>query len=200
MQIRHQLACVENARFCGSKFNNSEGKNTIRLYSHLSEKCKNTLDFNFFPLRKRTPLCAKVPILQPSFSSGKYSNRLRWRWVWRRGGIAATEEPLPVPICQPLFITLNVSQIRILFLERRFMENGMKYQSDGTFFPIFRADDWGSRLFQNVFSTSDFHTPPAGLLSRYSDWATGWTVRDRIPVGMRFSARPDQPWDPPSLL
>ena len=29
---------------------------------------------------------------------------------------------------------------------------------------------------------------------------TGWTVRDRIPVGMRFSARPDRPWGPPSLL
>ena len=29
---------------------------------------------------------------------------------------------------------------------------------------------------------------------------TGWTVRDRIPVGTRFYARPDLPWDPPSLL
>jgi len=29
---------------------------------------------------------------------------------------------------------------------------------------------------------------------------TGWTVRDLIPVGTRFSARPDRPWDPPSLL
>jgi len=29
---------------------------------------------------------------------------------------------------------------------------------------------------------------------------TGWTVRDRIPVGTRFSARPDRPWDPLSLL
>jgi len=27
----------------------------------------------------------------------------------------------------------------------------------------------------------------------------GWTVRDRIPVGTRFSARPDLPWGPPSL-
>ena len=27
----------------------------------------------------------------------------------------------------------------------------------------------------------------------------GWTVRDRIPVGTRFSARPDRPWGPPSL-
>jgi len=30
--------------------------------------------------------------------------------------------------------------------------------------------------------------------------ATGWTVRDRIPVGTRFSARPDRPWGSPSLL
>ena len=29
---------------------------------------------------------------------------------------------------------------------------------------------------------------------------TGWTVRDRIPVGTRFYARPDRPWGPPSLL
>jgi hypothetical protein len=27
----------------------------------------------------------------------------------------------------------------------------------------------------------------------------GWTVRDRIPVGTRFSTRPDRPWGPPSL-
>ena len=33
-----------------------------------------------------------------------------------------------------------------------------------------------------------------------SDGATGWTARDRIPVGTRFSARPDRPWGPPSLL
>jgi len=29
---------------------------------------------------------------------------------------------------------------------------------------------------------------------------TGWTVRDRIPVGTRFSARPDRPWGPPSVV
>ena len=29
---------------------------------------------------------------------------------------------------------------------------------------------------------------------------TGWTVRDRIPVGKRFSARLDRPWGPPSVL
>jgi len=28
----------------------------------------------------------------------------------------------------------------------------------------------------------------------------GWTARDRIPVGTRFSARLDRPWGPPSLL
>jgi len=27
-----------------------------------------------------------------------------------------------------------------------------------------------------------------------------WTVQDWIPVGTRFSARPDRPWGPPSLL
>ena len=35
----------------------------------------------------------------------------------------------------------------------------------------------------------------------FSPYSTkGWTVRDRIPVGTRFSARPDRPWNPPSLL
>ena len=29
---------------------------------------------------------------------------------------------------------------------------------------------------------------------------TGWTVRDRIPVGTRYSASPDRPCGPPSLL
>jgi len=29
---------------------------------------------------------------------------------------------------------------------------------------------------------------------------TRWMIRDRIPAGTRFSARPHRPWDPPSLL
>ena len=29
---------------------------------------------------------------------------------------------------------------------------------------------------------------------------TGWTIRDRIPVGTRFSDRPDRSWGLPSLL
>ena len=29
---------------------------------------------------------------------------------------------------------------------------------------------------------------------------TGWTVRDRIPMGTRFSARSERSWGPPSLL
>ena len=29
---------------------------------------------------------------------------------------------------------------------------------------------------------------------------TGWTIRDRITVGTRFSTRPDRPWGPPSPL
>jgi len=37
------------------------------------------------------------------------------------------------------------------------------------------------------------HSPPL-------PGATGWTVRDRIPVRTRFSARPDRPCVPPTLL
>ena len=29
---------------------------------------------------------------------------------------------------------------------------------------------------------------------------TGWTLRGSNPGGARFSARPDRPWGPPSLL
>ena len=36
--------------------------------------------------------------------------------------------------------------------------------------------------------------------SLYSRLTTGRTVRDRILVGTRFSARPDRPWGPHSLL
>src|SRR5215470_11895666 len=40
-----------------------------------------------------------------------------------------------------------------------------------------------------------------GRVAQSVQWlTTGWTVWDRIPVGTRFSARPDRPWGPPSLL
>jgi hypothetical protein len=38
-------------------------------------------------------------------------------------------------------------------------------------------------------------------LSRYSDYATGWTVRGSNPGGGEiFRTSPDRPWGPPSLL
>jgi hypothetical protein len=40
----------------------------------------------------------------------------------------------------------------------------------------------------------------AGQLSRYSDWLRAGRSGDRIPVGARFSAIPDRPWGPTSLL
>ena len=50
------------------------------------------------------------------------------------------------------------------------------------------------------FHHGKYHMLWVGWLSRYSDWVTSWTVRDRIAEGTRFSARPDRPWGPPSLL
>ena len=55
---------------------------------------------------------------------------------------------------------------------------------------------------------SDVGIKLAWLLSSMVSWVAqsvqrlnmSWTVRDRIPVGTRFSARPDWPSGPPSLL
>jgi hypothetical protein len=40
----------------------------------------------------------------------------------------------------------------------------------------------------------------AGYLRQYSNWLWAGRSRNRILVGARFSAHPDRPWDPPSLL
>ena len=50
-----------------------------------------------------------------------------------------------------------------------------------------------SIFFVNYSTHWHYHLPIycqlcARYLSRYSDWATGWTARNRIPVGTRFSA------------
>ena len=50
---------------------------------------------------------------------------------------------------------------------------------------------------RKVKLTSCFVGPVAQSVQRLT---TGWTVRDRIPVGTRFSVRPDRPWGPPSPL
>jgi len=43
--------------------------------------------------------------------------------------------------------------------------------------------------------------PTVDWVAQSVQWlTTGWTVRDRIPVGTRFSAHPDRPWSPPSFL
>ena len=68
----------------------------------------------------------------------------------------------------------------------------------------------------NCFTDTQFITPLSGIITlllvcicMYSGPGSsvgiatelpGWTVRDRIPEGTRFSARPDRPWGPPSLL
>ena len=61
-----------------------------------------------------------------------------------------------------------------------------------------------STLFENI--SKQVHVRSFNVSLKYplaqsvERLTTGWTVRDRIPVGTRFSARPDRPWGPPSLL
>jgi len=51
-----------------------------------------------------------------------------------------------------------------------------------------------------IFNQHSFPSHAGQVAQSLYRLTTGWTVRDRIPVGMRFSAHPDWPWGPPSLL
>ena len=50
-------------------------------------------------------------------------------------------------------------------------------------------------MLNNKCTHTDIVGPVAQSVQRLT---TGWTVRDRIPVRTRFSARPDRPWGPPT--
>jgi len=50
---------------------------------------------------------------------------------------------------------------------------------------------------QNYSSTYATSGPGSSVGKRLT---TGWMVRDRIPVGTRFSACPERPWSPHRLL
>ena len=52
-------------------------------------------------------------------------------------------------------------------------------------------------LYLHISNTKNLVDRVVQLVQRLT---TGWTVRDRIPVGTRFFARPDRSWGPPSLL
>jgi len=56
---------------------------------------------------------------------------------------------------------------------------------------------YGSDFLKNKINTG---ITECGAGSLASIVTMGWTVRAQNPVGMRFSARPDRPWGPPSLL
>ena len=58
------------------------------------------------------------------------------------------------------------------------------------------------KYIQNLFlKFYDLHLYFVGRVAQsVKRLTTGSTVRDRIPVGKRFSAHRDQPWGPPSLL
>ena len=53
-----------------------------------------------------------------------------------------------------------------------------------------------------ISKTIKILNPTGYVVVAQSVWRlnTGWAVWDRNPVGTRFSARPDRPWGPPSLL
>jgi len=76
-----------------------------------------------------------------------------------------------------------------------FNELSEKYVSEGA---LCRCRPFHLRVYTHT------HTHIISFMGQVAQsvWrlTTGWTVRDRIPVGMRFSACPDQPWGPTSLL
>jgi hypothetical protein len=49
------------------------------------------------------------------------------------------------------------------------------------------------------YRSQDILIEPGSSVGIATDLGAGWSG-DQIPVGARFSARPDQPWGPPSLL
>jgi len=59
--------------------------------------------------------------------------------------------------------------------------------------------NYGSELFICMGET-ELKIVVNYLTRRGPGSSVGITVRDRILVGMRFSAHPDRPWSPPSLL
>jgi hypothetical protein len=71
-----------------------------------------------------------------------------------------------------------------------------------------RSISWGwrrpMRKADNLTTILNFLEPSEPLRGSGSSVSIatdyGLEIWDRIPVGTRFSARPDRPWDPPSLL
>ena len=78
----------------------------------------------------------------------------------------------------------------------------MRWTSD-TSFLIPQDTELLTRNTHNLTSSSQFIlflNTRGGPGSSVGIATMGWTVRDRIPVGTRFSARSDRVWGPPSLL
>ena len=65
-------------------------------------------------------------------------------------------------------------------------------------FDIFYSHDSFPKLWLRILQSL---RPSVGRVAKsVQRLNTGWTVRDRNPVGTRFSARPDLPWGSPRLL
>jgi len=93
-----------------------------------------------------------------------------------------------------LLMRLKMGTVRVLLVGAfriRFQQNLCKDVSDTRKRP-------GKRQCQPGFTMVSYSWNME--MHKFSRLTTGWTDRDRIPVGTRFSARPDRPWGPPSLL
>ena len=137
-------------------------------------------------------------------------NCTTWASGWfpdvKVGGTCVHSGPWMVNLCLMLLLLCrceDVAYLRNLIADSTFLTSFIihNFTSRQSFWNNLRKVLFVhlSKFFESHFMVAHVHLW-AGLLSHYRGWATGWTVRGRIPVGMRYSTRPDRPWGPPSLL
>ena len=126
--------------------------------------------------------------------------------TWSKVGVPVTVSAcvLSLPYSQKYTLQLY-SRIFQQSFERSLCYNG-ENKSGKAFFPprLLVPRNYDLQKYCSNMNTISFVTKKS-----YSrNWpgssvgiaTTGWTVRDRIPVGTRFFTRPNRPWGPPSLL
>ena len=113
-------------------------------------------------------------------------------------------------IIHSVFLTALISVLNsvVSYARRTFVGSKIFFLQDGEKAkPVATSEDsvrfkfsWPRISLQSVSSQKTCVCSLYNILLVNTCYTTGRTVRDRIPVGTRFSARPDRPWGPPSLL